>query len=90
MVVRTSKLEAALARRAGTPRSRVDLSAFSDEEIDELAALAERVEAAGGEPAWTENELAVLSRLEAKLAAARGGVGEAGTASRPPGATPTG
>ena len=73
VLIRTSKLEVALARRAGPRRPHLDLSVFSDEEIDELAALAERVEAAGGTPAWTADELAVFSHLEAKIAVAKGG-----------------
>lgn len=72
LVVRAGKLEAALARRAGRRRPRYDLSVFDDEELEDLAVLAEKVEAAGGEPAWTEEDLAVLSRLEPKLVAARG------------------
>jgi hypothetical protein len=44
-----------------------EISAFADEELEELAALAETAAAAGGEPAWSEAELAVL---EAKLTAA--------------------
>ena len=70
VVVRAAKLEVALAHRAVSRRSRIDLSVFDDEEIDELAALAEQVVAAGQEPEWTPDELAVLTRLEAKLAAA--------------------
>ena len=73
VLLRTSKLEAALARRAGPRHPRLDLSVFSDEEIDELAALAAKVGGAGGTPEWTVDDLAVLARLEAKLVVARGG-----------------
>ena len=72
VVVRTGKLEVALARRAGPRQPSVKLSVFSDEEIDELAALAAKAEAAGGTPEWTADELAVFSRLEEKLAVAMG------------------
>jgi hypothetical protein len=67
--VRTGKLEVALARRTVPRRVRYDFSAFADQELEALAALAEQVEAGGGEPAWTEADLAVLYRLEAKLTA---------------------
>jgi hypothetical protein len=65
---RAGALEAARARRPA-PRRRYDFSAFDDRELEALAALAERAEAADGAPNWTEAELATLARLEAKLAA---------------------
>ncbi len=61
-----------MARRPRPERPRYDFSALDDRELDELAVLAEKAEDAGGAPAWTEQELAVLARLEAKLAAAQG------------------
>jgi hypothetical protein len=73
--VRAGKLEAALTHRPAPRRPRYDFSAFADEELEELAILAARVEAAGGEPAWTDADLVVLSRLEPKLRAATGATG---------------
>jgi hypothetical protein len=70
--VRAGKLEAMLAQRFVPRRPRYDFSAFADEELEELAILAERTEAAGGQPAWTDADLAVLNRLEAKLRATTG------------------
>lgn len=70
--VRAGKLEAVLARRAGPRRPHYDLSVFDDAELEDLAALAAKVEAAGEEPAWTEEDLAVLTRLDPKLVVARG------------------
>ncbi len=69
---RAGKLEARLARRRVHSRPRYDFSAFADEELEALVALAEKVEAASGEPAWTDADLVVLGRLEAKLRAATG------------------
>ncbi len=60
------------ASRPHPKRPRYDFSAFDDRELDELAVLAEKSEAAGGDPDWTAEEAAVLARLEAKLAAAKG------------------
>ena len=70
--VRAGELEAALERRSVPRRPRYDFSAFDDQELEDLTTLAEKVEAAGGEPAWTEEDRAVLSRLDDKLAAAVG------------------
>jgi hypothetical protein len=70
--IRAGKLEAALARRSVPRRPHYDFSAFDDQELEDLAVLAEKAEAAGGEPAWTKADLAVLSRLEAQLIGARG------------------
>ena len=72
MFVRAGKLEAALAPHPTPRRHRYDFSAFADEELEALAILAEKAEAAGGEPAWTDADLVVLNRLEAKLSAATG------------------
>ena len=65
--VRAGKLEVALAHRPALRRPRHDFSAFADEELEALAALVERAETADGERAWTEADLVVLHRLEAKL-----------------------
>ena len=65
---RAGALEAARARRGATEQTRYDFSALDDRELEELALLAEKAEAAGGAPDWNEAELAVLARLEAKLA----------------------
>jgi hypothetical protein len=62
----------ALTRRPASRRPRYDFSAFADEELEALAILAERAEAAGGEPAWTDADLVMLNRLEAKLRNATG------------------
>ena len=72
VLARAGRLEEALARRPRPTRPRSDFSALDDRELDELAVLAEKAEAAGGHPEWTAAELAVLNRLEAKLAAAQG------------------
>ena len=69
---RAGRLEESLARRPRPPRPRHDFSALDDRELDDLASLAEKAEAAGGNPDWTAEELAVLERLGAKLAAAVG------------------
>ena len=68
--VRAGKLEAALPRRSSPRRPHYDFSAFDDQELEDLAALAEKVEAVGGEPEWTEEDLEVLTRLDDKLVAA--------------------
>jgi hypothetical protein len=70
--VRAGRLEVTLARHPAAGRPRYDFSAFTDAELEELAILAARAEAAGGEPTWTEAETVVLNRLEAKLRAATG------------------
>ena len=72
VVVRAGKLEVARARGPVSRRSHYDFSAFDDRELEELAVLAEKAEAAAGEPAWIAAEMATLDRLEAKLAAATG------------------
>jgi hypothetical protein len=69
---RAGKLEAALARRPAPRRPRYDFSTFDDQELEDLAALAEKVGVIEGEPVWTEDDLAVLSRLDDKLIAAMG------------------
>jgi hypothetical protein len=66
---RAGALEEARARRGAAGRPRYDFSALADDEVEALAALTEKAEAAGGEPEWTAEDLAVLARLEAKLAA---------------------
>jgi hypothetical protein len=68
---RAGALEAARGRRAAPERPRYDFSALDGREMEELATLAEKAEAAGGEPDWTAEDLAALARLEEKLAAAR-------------------
>ena len=70
--VRAGKLEATRALGSTPCRIRYDFSAFADHELEALVALAEKVEAAGGEPAWTDADLVVLNRLEGKLQAATG------------------
>jgi hypothetical protein len=72
VVVRTDKLEVVLARRRVPHRPRYDFSTFADEELEDLAVLAEKIESACGEPAWTADDRAVLTRLEGKLVAAMG------------------
>jgi hypothetical protein len=70
--VQAARLEAALAHRATPPRPRYDFAAFADQELEALAAVAEKIEPACREPAWTADAPAVLTRLEGKLVATKG------------------
>ena len=70
VLIRAGKLAAARASRPVPRRSHYDFSAFDDQELDELAALADIAEAAGGAPVWTEAEVdseAVMREAEAIL-----------------------
>ncbi len=65
--LRAGTLEALLVRRCLPVRSRYDFTALSDEELEELAALAEQAEGWNGTPDWTPDDLATLERLGTKV-----------------------
>lgn len=73
VLLRTGKLEAALARRPARRRSRWNLAALSDAELEALLPLSEKqvaAEAGGTEPEWIPDEISLMERLWAKQAGA--------------------
>jgi len=73
VAVRAAKVEVALARRPPRRGSPWNLDALTDDELEALLPLAEKQaagDAAGTEPGWTTDELALLERLWAKQAGA--------------------
>jgi 3',5'-cyclic AMP phosphodiesterase CpdA len=71
---RLERVTAEQHRRQNVTRRRADLARFTDDEIEELSELAQKVEranAAGQSVAWTAEKMLVLDRLGTKHAAER-------------------
>ncbi len=75
LTLRAGRLEAALARRPVRRDSPWNLGALSDADLEALLPLAEEqaaATAAGTEPAWTTEDVALMERLWAEQAGGAG------------------